>query len=401
MSTFPLDEYLSISRKLEEKAILFSRFWEVGKPVFTDEIKTAAVHLNKENDILEFQINEAFWNSLDENTKIFVICHEMGHITLRHGSRGEPFLEQFFPEALNVAMDISINHLLVKYFGFKREEISIGESLCWIDTVFPPTPKIFEDQTFDYYLQQMKNLPKGEDGIPMAMDNPSGEGKAIEDWLQGKSQEDAGEKITQEEIEETAGKLPGNESNIQWQASSIKVVEKKKWMSLIKNWNKKALDEEESEQWTRVNRRLSGLQSDFFLPSDNSSDDFGKKKVEIYLFLDISGSCSNANTQFVQAAKSIPKKHFEIHAYVFDTRAKEINLQEKKIYDGGGTSFSCIEDALLSRSKYPEVVWVFTDGEANPISPKHPERWSWFLLPGGKTRHLPRKSKVYKLADFE
>lgn len=401
MNTIPLEEYLSISRKLEEKAILFSRFWEAGKPVFTDKIKTAAVHLNKEDDILEFQINETFWNSLDDNTKLFVICHEMGHIVLRHGSRGELFREIFSPEALNIAMDISINHLLVKYFGFKREEISIEKSLCWIDTVFPPRPKIYEDQTFDYYLQQMKNLPEGENGIPMAMDNPSGEGKAVEDWIQGKSQEDAGEKITQEEIEEVTGKLPGSESNIQWQASPIKVAEKKKWMSLIKSWSKKAMDDEDSEQWTRVNRRLSGLQSDFFLPSSNSNEDFRKKKIEIYLFLDVSGSCSSAKEKFMKAAKSIPKRFFEIHPYVFDTRTQKIDLSESKTYTGGGTSFSCIESTLKRLKKYPEIVWVFTDGEAESFGVKYPEKWSWFLLRNGTTKYIPAKSKVYKLADFE
>ena len=92
----------------------------MGKPVFTDRIQTAAVQFDKEGNYLMFLLNEKFWNECDEYKKIFVICHEALHIILNHGKR---FQEKENPKIFNIAVDIVVNHSLVKDFGFIREEI--------------------------------------------------------------------------------------------------------------------------------------------------------------------------------------------------------------------------------------------------------------------------------------
>lgn len=405
---FPLEEYLSIARDLEKHSMLFNRLWEAGRPVFVADIPTSAVRLNKENDVLEFVLNEKFWNSLDDYSKRFVISHECAHIALKHGSRGAALEKKYTHEAQNIAMDISINHLLCKYFDFERGQISCGQTLCWIDTVFPPEQKVLEDKAFEYYLEQMKSLPSGEGGIPMfagegvPLDDPSAStDNGITKWLE-EQVANIGIGISQEDLDEAEHKLAGKESSLNtWLTINTKPIPKKKWMTLIKNWNKKTLDEDEAGQWTKTNRRYASLPSEFFLPTDNSEDNFGKHKVRIYLFLDVSGSCFAARERFLIAAQSIPPKFFDIKTFAFDDRAIEIDLKENRIPLGSGTNFNSIEQTLLKLKEYPEVVWVFTDGEDKLTSAKHPERWSWFLLPNGRRTGIPKKSKIYMLDTFE
>ena len=92
----------------------------MGKPVFTQDISTAAIKFNKNGDFLEFVFNYDFWKSLDANNKLFVICHEAMHVILNHGHRSKDSENK---NAANVAMDIVVNHLLIDRFGFIREKI--------------------------------------------------------------------------------------------------------------------------------------------------------------------------------------------------------------------------------------------------------------------------------------
>lgn len=83
------------------------------------------------------------------NIKIFVICHEALHIILNHGKR---FQEKENPKIFNIAVDIVVNHSLVKDFGFIREEIDAKNEYCWIDTIFG------EKNTMVLIIQTMKHL---------------------------------------------------------------------------------------------------------------------------------------------------------------------------------------------------------------------------------------------------
>ena len=52
--------------------------------------------------------------------------------------------------------------------------------------------------------------------------------------------------------------------------------------------------------------------------------------------------------------------------------------------------------------KYPDAIFVITDGDGNHISPEYPDRWYWFL--GGSyttTRYIPPLSKTFMLKDYE
>ena len=68
------DEFFHISRVLEDKHAIFYKLWEMGKPVFTDIIPTAAIRWDEDFERAIFEWNPDFWKELskDEYTKTFV-----------------------------------------------------------------------------------------------------------------------------------------------------------------------------------------------------------------------------------------------------------------------------------------------------------------------------------------
>ena len=56
--------------------------------------------------------------------------------------------------------------------------------------------------------------------------------------------------------------------------------------------------------------------------------------------------------------------------------------------------------------KYPDAVFVMTDGYGDKVVPQMPERWYWFIDGGMSSKTLttsycPEECAVYKLTDFE
>lgn len=206
-----------------------------------------------------------------------------------------------------------------------------------------------------------------------------------------------------------AGDSPG--SILKRVDPKLKVKPKPKWETVIKKWVKKTrLDEfRTEEQWARTARRFQLLRdSDLILPSEMETDEplIEKHKVGIYFFLDTSGSCSGYADRFWRAAKSIPKEFFDVRMFCFDTRVYETTLESGKLYGFGGTSFSPIEShiqKIMSREevRYPDAVFLITDGYGDNVHPQHPDRWHWFMTENYSISCVPSGSKVHKLSEFE
>ncbi len=136
---------------------------------------------------------------------------------------------------------------------------------------------------------------------------------------------------------------------------------------------------------------------------DDSKD---HDRIPIHLYMDTSGSCIKYKERFFRAALSLPKERFAVRLFCFDTKVKETTLESRKVYGGGGTSFSIIEGNIQKvmkqeKTNYPEGVFIITDGAGNFVHPQFPERWHWFLTRRGSKGCIPNESKTYKLDDFE
>jgi predicted metal-dependent peptidase len=420
-------EYLEISNKLEVHHALFYMMWTLGEPVFNNQIDTACVMFNEDGEVIAFEFNEEFWNKLTGYERSFIISHECLHVILNHGVRT---VDTDNKEAANVALDIVVNHLLVNNFGFERSQISMADELCWVDTAFPGRDDIPDDESFEYYINLLeKQGEEGGGGLsgeggPKVLDDHStlaNSNKGFEEVCKEinevlSDEEKQGIKNTidnhfQEDKNPSGGR--GTEAGGIWTFSNVdakKVKKKKKWETVIKEWALKFIKSEirEMEQWARTNRRFACLSEDLMIPTEMEIEDNEEEeqKIEVWFFQDTSYSCKGYIDRFFTAAASLPEDRFDIKMHCFDTSVYETTLESGKLYGFGETSFYILENyvqAYIKKHKvrYPEAVFVITDGYGDSINPEKPEKWYWFLTPHGYKTYIPKASHIFDLVDYE
>lgn len=413
-------EWNEISRKLEGTHALFYQCWQMGKPRFSSEIKTAAVGFNENGEFVDFVFNPLFWNSLDEYNRLFVISHECLHIVLNHGVRATKKENYKESQIVNYAMDIVINHTLINSFGFDRDKIKNWKDFCWIDTIFDNLEKdemlkIPSNQSFEYYYNLIKlnqNFDKNFD-LDEHIFFPKNWEDVIEklNGVLSDEEKNAIKPLIEKHMDKSNGKTAGKGEG-GWTFVNVNFNKNKKWETIIKNWTKKYIKQtlESKEQWVRLNRRFALLGNSLLLPTEMEEDMDVREKILVYLFLDTSGSCWGFKERFMDVVASIPEKLFETKVFTFDTKVEQVNMEEAKtkgktmIYGWGGTSFYVIERAIQNEimhgGEYPEAVFVLTDGFGDYVNPQFPEKWHWILTPHATTSYLPKKSKIYNLKNF-
>jgi len=405
-------DWLEISRELEDHHAIFYELWQMGRPVFTDEIETAAVRFTSDNgEFVEFMFNPNYWNSLTSYERLFVISHEALHVILNHGVRTGQGKDS---SRINVALDVVVNHLLVNSFGFDRKRIRDEDMLCWTDTVFKERTDVAAiptDESFEYYYQM---IPESLTIDVFPLDDHSKLGKnagKIIDKLNGRlspEEKEVIKDVIKNHFDKESGDRSANGTG-GWSFVKIeKVKPKKKWETVILKWSLKYMRDglDEHEQWAKIARRFELLPNDICLPSEMEEDSKDFDRIPLHLYLDTSGSCINYKDRFFRVALSLPKDRFVVRLFCFDTRVKETTLASHKIYGGGGTSFDIIERNIQKiikkeKSDYPEGIFLITDGMGNNVKPEFPKRWHWFLTRQSRTSYIPKDSKSYKLNDFE
>lgn len=444
---FSRAEWEDIGYKLENFHSIFSTFWDLGKPNFTRELPTAGVYFDKLGDVIDFNINPEFWDTLTEDQKLFVICHEVTHVLFYHGFRITSLKAPQEFKIANLALDIVVNHFLTDTLGFNRtdidppikpEELTEKEremypdgfpngKYCWIDTVFPDKKKRpVSGQSFEYYYtiikQELENNPNSPMGGMSSLDDHESLESFINQTFENKMKE-AVDNTTKSAIDQTpqmkemakkeldaqdkkGGKQAGTNAGNSWITSKVvRVIPKRKWETVIKNWASKYLEEKYAEQWQKPHRRLVSMPRDFLIPAEQEIEEYENKRIPVYFFLDTSGSCAHLADRFFTAAMSLPEDRFILNLCCFDTRVYETDLKSKKLYGFGGTTFTCIEEYLQSKkrtekSKYADAVFVLTDGYGNMVNPEKPNRWFWFLSENYKDC-IPKECKTFDLKDFE
>lgn len=413
-------EYNQLLNGLMARHGLFYQLWILGRPYFTDEMSTAAISFNKEGEWINFQLNKQFWDKQSLAQREFIVAHECMHVILNHGFR---ILRKFHEmDIANLAMDIVVNHSLVDRFGFDREICDPENKYCWIDTVFENPNVIDADESFEYYYIKLKNeVDQYGDSHKI---NSSGAGKQLDNHDNLFNSADVlkkvGDELSDSEKETIKDFIDKNISNdfdcigsdsggLRFLVPKQKIVRKKKWESIIKKWSLKYLTEhfKENYQWLKVHRRYNTIQNDFFIYSE--SDELTKyeeeNKIAVWFFQDTSGSCAGFRTRFFKAAQSLSPKRFDIRLFCFDTKVYETTLKSRELFGFGGTSYFIIE-SFIQRTikkeniKYPEAVFVVTDGDGDKVNPQFPEKWYWFLSKW-TTYCIPEKCRKFNLKDYE
>lgn len=432
-------EIYGVSRLLERHHSLFYMIWEMGRPVFTRDLPTAAVVYDPRDTTgksLGWYMNPEFWDSIDNYTRAFVLGHESLHILFNHIKRhsldrrykaSEDGKCIYDDSALaNIAQDIVINHALVNTFGFDRSAVRGWEEWCWVDTIWPDNPNIPIDECFEYYYELLKkDMGNSEQQVLMDshdyFDLPEEVRQQIEAQLNASLSEDE-KKGLQDMIEQhVVGGPDGGEKGGNKQAgktalgawifvSKPKPVRKPKWETIVRDKVKMIIRNQFGmvEQWAQKQRNHMSLPKELKMPSDIEDYDIvmNKAKIDVVFFLDASGSCYNMADRFFKAAASVPRHIFNIHLCSFDTRVYELDINSPKMMGGGGTSFSIMEDFIQAKIKsgemrrYPDAVFVITDGYGDKVNPEKPTKWFWLMT----EKHyscIPNSSHKYMLSEFE
>jgi len=399
---------------LVEHHAVFYQFWRLVKPQYSEEVDTACVSFNKEGKCVDFLINPTYWASVNDLRKKFIICHECMHVLNSHGKRiGTKFSE--YADQANIAMDIVVNEGLTKFFGFDRANIDPNDEYIWLDKVFKNDPSVVADNSFEYYLNKLIQNNAGPAPSNSLVNDHSGlniPNEFAQEIINQLSDEEG------EVLKSIAGRAEQgkNKDNGQIAGTSggqlTKKLDKKptvfksKWETIIKKFEKSFGKEETSEaHWITKDRRMFNLNFDMFLPSEIEHEvrKTEKEKIKTYFFIDSSGSCQNLAQRFFDAAKSINPNKFDVEYYCFDTQVYKVDLQKRKLFGFGGTSFKSVSDFIYKKNKVKPYVWMLTDGHGDyPDMPENEEKkWSWFLIEGGSKRFIPQNSKIYNLENFE
>lgn len=373
-------EWLDISFSLEDHHVIFYKMWQLGRPQFSTEIDTACVVFDKTGKSLSFLFNEEYWNSIPFYDKLFIICHECLHVILNHGVRIRDSKKTM---SCNICLDVVVNEILIKSYGFEKNKLKNFDDYCWVENIFDKETK--KDESFEYYFSLFKNFYK--DGLPLrnTIDN--------HDTLNFNSKDLIKQTLEGVSAEEKASlKSLGKHLSYVIEEDFFQ-TKKRKWESVIKKCQNHFI---EDCNWYKINRRATELDKELCLPFEDQVDAF--VKIDILFFLDTSMSCWHLKDRFFKAAMSMPKNVFNVKMFCFDNQVFEIT--SKNLKGGRGTSYSILEDKVSALSKYPEAVFVITDGLGNEINPLHPKRWHWFLTTN-KTMFIPKESHSYNLEEFE
>jgi hypothetical protein len=412
----PMSEVMQIAFELQHRHAIFNRFINSGIPIFDPKEQTAAVYAERATGrYLYMRINPTFWQSKTRTQKAFIIAHECIHLLLDHLIRfTEPNLD---PLIVNYAIDLVTNHLLIEKFGFKRSEVNPDNTYCWLDKYFDESENVRSGETAEYYYELLMEK-KEKNQLPQSLTVDSHTKLTDEDvaeFIKGMDkilspdEKETIKDIIKKHVTGDPNAPAGKGSGGLWKFYDFSTVKKKKWETVIKKWSMKVVEvrQRDMQQWIRTNRRMSMVTSDLLIPSEMEIDfdHKEKNKILVYFFLDTSGSCHHLAERFFKAAKSLPEKYFEIRMFCFHDYVVETDITKNKVHLGGGTSFTIIEDQIQKiirneKSKYPEAVFIITDGAGTNVAPEFPERWFWFLSADYK-HCIPKKSKIFNLKDYE
>lgn len=335
--------------------------------------------------------------------------------------------------------------------------------LCWIDTVFGSrSGEIKRNKPFEYYYALLEDMiifsPDGKGNIRLRIKGAGGHGDEssggnvlddhdhLDDFDDEEVQENIADKLNEQLTEEEKkdfservmksedgkaaekaaqekekdknkdkkeGGSPGGKragtlaGRILYKPTARNVMVKRKWETVIRKWARKHLNEDATaEQWARKNRRLASFDNHLVIPHEMTSDERDLQKIDVAFFLDFSGSCWHLKDRFFKAAASLPKDRFNMSLFCFDTEVHEVDPKNPELKGGGGTSFKIIEDKIQSMvksgkvTKYPDAIFMMTDGYGDAVYPEFPKNWYWFLSCDCR-ECIPKESKVFMLDDFE
>lgn len=426
-------EFVAISEMISMDNSLYQALWRCSNFQWDTTIPTAAVGYDLISGQIGIFINPDFWDSLNKSGKRFVLFHEASHIFYDHLTYAGKSAKQrakIDHKSANIAQDVAINHILEDYY-IPDARANMPIELCFVDTVFSKSEvqqhKIVAHQRWTVYYDILMLRPKeeksdldsfdvhaGGSSLPGINGHPYG---GFED-LPPELQQEVYERVN-EEIVKSAGATDVEEAENAFNQAGCgsggaflnisrdaNVVKNRKWEELVRNILASMIEKKQAEKssWAMRSRNSFSLPADIILPGTVDLEvPEPKRRYKALFFLDSSGSCVSQASRFFNLVRTVPEDLFEVSLCSFDTRVYELELSATRVKGGGGTYFHILEDYIQQKcrngEKYPDVVFVLSDGYGNRFNCQHPKRWVW-LLTDNYTACIPAASKNILISKF-
>lgn len=310
----------------------------------------------------KFYYNSRFINALDQQELVFLVAHEVLHVVYDHIGRRE----ERDPRLSNVAADFAVNGDLVKH--------NIGRMITTVECLYDEKyvgwayERIYED------LLENADEMDIEDYVSRLLDEHMRNENLSEEERQRIRDEIREAVLSAARAETNPGNLPQGVRQMIQHITDPKIS----WQELLPQTLQSAFRSDYT--WMRPSRR--GWHGDAILPGTDR-----EKDVDIVLFADASGSCTEMLPDFLGMVRGVMEqfKSFRVHLMTFDTEIYNpqvftpeniSDITDYEVMGGGGTLFQPIWDYLKDNDIQPEKLVILTDMGACDSSWKSEENYA-------------------------
>lgn len=355
----------------------------LGSVRFTDATATAGIR--PAGSDIELLFNRKFFATLATKDLAGVLLHEALHFVFRHIQRGQKIRKQADRFLFRLACEAVINDSIKAFYA----GISLpGNPITGDDLVGHNVAGFSADQVMALLRDRLDKDPAARITIASMEETDDHDtwDTASDDrggWTDGTDQVLASV-LKQVGARDVIGDSP-------WGAN--RTISSRRIRKDLRHFLEEYLRPSGRfmADWSRPNRKAAALFPRVILPTWKTMPEPG----HILMAIDASGSVSPPFLDaFVQLAEQkLPGNRVTFIS--FDTEPYVYEKGSGKVQGNGGTRVQAVEDYITAHlERYPDIVFVFTDGDTPPPSPSHPDRWIWILTPDGKTAAIPGHSRI-------
>jgi len=360
-------EVTKFSKSLMLKEPFYGLFLISLNKELTTSIPTACV--TPDNINIKLCINPDFWSSLDENTKLGVLKHELLHIAFFHLQHFDRFPNK---KLYNVAADLEINqYIQADYKGEKWDGLEFDEG------IYKPLNLLAKQGTKYYYDKLQDELDNNPDGDFADFMNGM-EIDIHELWEAMEGMSEAERKLISKQVDHQLKEIA---SQLEKRAKDRGLVpsEMKDYVNSLFEVQEPVLD------WKAYLRRFSNTSNKIFTKKTRRKPNkrfYGNPALKIKLkkstlvAIDTSGSVSNSElAEFFNEIYHIYKTGTKVTVVECDADIQRVyeykgNLEDLSVQGRGGTSFEPVMQYLVEhRNEFDNLIYL-TDGECSSPATK-------------------------------
>lgn len=330
-------------------------------------------------------LNRDRWETLDDDSKLLLLCHECAHVALGHVPPDADVM-QLNKQLVNIATDLVINEHFTQY-----KDTVLGKTIMWLEN-FPMLPQNIKDQDWRSIYQLL---------MAEAQEQQQGEGFDSHEFGDGQQPKDGeGEdggsnggivelaRVEQENVNRIAARhcqLRGQESSIPQQIAIELAKPKKPYIKMVQEILQRFVlssrDTRKRSTWRRVSRRLGAV----------AKGRLSARLPKVAVAVDTSGSMCNEETitLMAEAVSAVCAVADIVEVVCGDTEVRSRGCVTSRdcitkfpglVQGGGGTTLQPLLERLKADDSFDCVILI-TDGYCEVLDAVQPT--VALITPGG------------------